>query len=311
MQKKISNFGTKCRRRWQLFLFLLPAVVLILIFNYWPMYGAQIAFRNYQPRAGIWGSPWVGLKHFKKFFESYQFSRVLVNTLVLSFYSLVVSFPLSIIMALAINLVRNTRYKKFIQTISYMPHFISVVVIVGLLNQIFSPVVGIYGNIYRLFNGSGYPADILSKAGTFRHMYVWSGIWQNLGWNTIIYISALASVDPELHEAAQLDGASRLKRVFYIDLPTILPTAAIMLILNAGSLMSVGFDKAYLMQNNGNLVTSEIISTYIYKTGMSNGTAQFSYSTAIGLFNSVVNCCMLFIVNKIANKVGDDGYGLF
>lgn len=311
MKAKLCTFGRKCRERWQLFLFLIPAVVIVLIFNYWPMVGAQIAFRNYQPRAGIWGSPWVGLDHFIKFFQSYQFPRVLSNTLIISFYSLAVSFPLSIMMALAINLVRNTKYKKFVQTISYMPHFISVVVLVGMLNQILSPVVGIYGGIYRLFYGSGYPADILSNADTFRHLYVWSGIWQSLGWNTIIYISALASVDLELHEAAQLDGASRLKRVLYIDLPILLPTAAIMLILNAGSIMSVGFDKAYLMQNNANLSASEIISTYIYKVGMSNGTTQFSYSTAIGLFNSVVNCFMLLIVNKLADKVGDGGYGLF
>ncbi len=311
MREKICTFGRKCRARWQLFLFLAPAVAIVLIFNYWPMYGAQIAFRDYQPRAGIWNSPWVGLKHFIKFFKSYQFERVLSNTLILSFYSLAISFPLSIIMALAINLVRNARFKKLVQTISYMPHFISVVVLVGILNQILSPTVGIYGNIYRVIYGSGYPPDILVNASAFRHLYVWSGIWQNLGWNTIIYIAALSSVDLELHEAAQLDGASRLKRVFYIDLPVLLPTAAIMLILNAGSIMSVGFDKAYLMQNNANLSASEIISTYIYKTGMNNGTAQFSYATAIGLFNSVVNCCMLLIVNKLADKVGDDGYGLF
>ena len=274
-----------------------------MIFNYWPMLGAQIAFRDYQPRAGIWNSPWVGFKHFIKFFHSYQFERVLGNTLILSFYSLAASFPLSILMALAINLVRRTGFKKFVQTVSYMPYFISVVVLVGILNQVLSPVVGIYGGVYRLFCGSGYPPDILANAGTFRHLYVWSGIWQSLGWNTIIYLAALSSVDLELHEAAQLDGANRLKRVVYIDLPILLPTAAIMLILSVGSLMSVGFDKAYLMQNNANLSASEIISTYIYKTGMNNGTAQFSYATAIGLFNSAVNCCMLLVVNKLADKV--------
>lgn len=311
MKDRIRVFCKKCKERRQLFLFLIPAVVIVLLFNYWPMVGAQIAFRNYQPKAGIWGSPWVGMAHFVKFFKSYQFPRVLSNTLILSFYSLAVSFPLSIIMALMINLVRNTKFKKVVQTVSYMPHFISVVVLVGMLNQLLSPVVGIYGAVYRMFCGSGYPPDILSNAASFRNLYVWSGIWQSLGWNTIIYISALSSVDLELHEAAQLDGASRLKRVIYIDLPILLPTAAIMLILSAGNIMSVGFDKAYLMQNNANLSASEIINTYIYKTGMSNGTTQFSYSTAIGLFNSVVNCCMLLVVNKLANKVGDGGYGLF
>lgn len=311
MRKNIYTFGHKCKSRWQLFLFLIPALVIVIIFNYWPMFGAQIAFRDYQPRAGIWNSPWVGIKHFKKFFSSYQFERVLGNTLILSFYSMIISFPLSIMMALAINLVRNTRFKKFVQTISYMPHFISVVVLVGMMSQLLSPTVGIYGYIYRLIYGSGYPNNILSNASVFRHLYVWSDIWQNLGWNTIIYIAALSSVDQQLHEAAQLDGASRLKRVFYIDLPTILPTAAIMLILNAGSIMSVGFEKVYLMQNNANLSTAEIISTYIYKVGMDGGTTQFSYSTAIGLFNSVVNCCMLLIFNKLANKIGDGDYGLF
>ena len=311
MRGRLITFGRKCRERWQLFLFLIPAAAVVLIFNYWPMLGAQIAFRDYQPRAGIWNSPWVGFKHFIKFFHSYQFERVLGNTLILSFYSLAASFPLSILMALAINLVRRTGFKKFVQTVSYMPYFISVVVLVGILNQVLSPVVGIYGGVYRLFCGSGYPPDILANAGTFRHLYVWSGIWQSLGWNTIIYLAALSSVDLELHEAAQLDGANRLKRVVYIDLPILLPTAAIMLILSVGSLMSVGFDKAYLMQNNANLSASEIISTYIYKTGMNNGTAQFSYATAIGLFNSAVNCCMLLVVNKLADKVGDGGYGLF
>lgn len=307
----MSKFVRQCRQRWQLFLFLIPSVVFILVFCYYPMAGVQIAFRNYTPRNGIWHSEWVGLKHFTKFFNSYQFGRVLKNTLTLSFYSMAVSFPLSIVMALAINIVRNERFKKVVQTISYMPHFISVVVLVGMINQMFNPVSGIYGNIYRLFSGSGYPEDLLTKAGLFRHFYTWSGIWQNLGWNTIIYIAALSGVDTELHEAAQIDGANRLKRVIHIDFSVLLPTAAIMLILNAGNIMGVGFEKVYLMQNNANLSTSEVISTYIYKTGMSNGTTQFSYASAIGLFNSLVNCAMLLIFNKMANRIGDGGYGLF
>lgn len=311
MQRRLSAFRMKCRARWQLFLFLLPAVMIILLFNYWPMLGVQIAFRNYQPKAGIWNSPWVGLKHFAKFFSSYQFGRVLGNTLALSLYSMAVNFPLAIIVALAINLVRNARFKKTVQTISYMPHFISTVVLVGMINQMFSPVVGLYGNIFRMLYGSGYPPDIMTREATFRHLYVWSGVWQNLGWNTIIYIAALSSVDPELHEAAQLDGASRWKRVLFIDFPVLLPTAAIMLILNAGGIMSVGFEKVYLMQNNANLAASEVIATYIYKTGMSRGTTQFSYATAIGMFNSVVNCLMLLMFNKLADRIGDGGFGLF
>lgn len=306
-----GKFWNKCRQRWQLFLFLIPALTFVIIFCYVPMTGVQIAFRSYTPRKGIWGSDWVGLKHFIKFFSSYQFPRVLKNTLLVSFYSMAVNFPLSVITALAINVVRNKRYKKFVQTVSYIPHFISVVVIVGIVFQMFNPIRGMYGNLYRLFNGSGYPEDLLNKAEAFPHFYVWSGIWQNLGWNTIIYLAALSGTDPGLHEAAQIDGATRFKRVVHIDLPVLLPTAAIMLILNAGSIMSVGFEKVYLFQNNANLSTSEVISTYLYKTGMSNGTSQFSYATAIGLFNSAVNCAMLVIFNRLADKIGDGGYGLF
>ncbi|MEG0767176.1 MAG: ABC transporter permease subunit, partial [Clostridia bacterium] len=219
--------------------------------------------------------------------------------------------PLAIVMALAINLVRGARFKKIVQTITYMPHFISTVVLVGIIYKILHPISGMYGNMYRLLFGSGYPDDILIQSGAFRHLYVWSGTWQNLGWNTIIYIAALSGVDPELHEAAQIDGASRLKRVFYIDFPVLLPTAAIMLILNAGNIMGVGFEKVYLLQNNANLSTSEVISTYIYKMGMSNGTTQFSFASAVGLFNSLVNCVMLLVFNKLAGYIGEGGYGLF
>ena len=307
----MKKFLRNCGKRWQLFLCLLPAVVYILIFAYYPMFGVQIAFRNYQPRGGIWNSPWVGLKHFEKFFKSYQFGRVLTNTLAISFYSLLMNFPLSIIMALCINTVRNAKFKKMVQTITYMPHFISVVVLVGMITQMFNPVMGMYGTVYRLMGGDGYPKDILTNAAAFRHMYVWSGVWQNLGWNTIIYISALSSVDPELHEAAEIDGASRLKRVIYIDFPVLIPTAAIMLIMNAGSIMSVGFEKSYLMQNSTNLIASEVISTYVYKTGMSRGTSQFSYASAIGLFNSFVNCAMLVIFNTLSNKLSRGSMGLF
>ena len=307
----MTKFFRKCRQRWQLFVFLIPAVVYILIFAYYPMAGVQIAVRNYTPRGGIWNSPWVGTKHFVRFFNSFQFQRVLVNTLMVSFYSLAVNFPLALVMALAMNTVRSARFKKVVQTITYMPHFISVVVLVGMITQMLNPVMGMYGNIHRLLHGSGYPEDILTKAGAFRHLYVWSGTWQNLGWNTIIYIAALSGVDPELHEAAQIDGASRFQRIIHIDFPVLLPTAAIMLILNAGSIMNVGFEKVYLMQTNTNLSTAEVISTYVYKTGMSNGTTQFSYASAIGLFNSVINCVMLLIFNTLSNKLGGGNYGLF
>ena len=242
---------------------------------------------------------------------SYYFGRVVGNTLRISIYSLGTSFPLAILFALMLNVVLHARYKKFIQTIIYVPHFISTVVLVGLVLQIFNPVVGLYGNIYRIFGGTGYPTDFLSKSAPFIHVYVWSGIWQNLGWNTIIYLAALSACDPELHEAAQIDGATRLKRVWHIDLPVLLPTASILLILNAGSIMSVGFEKVYLLQNTGNLVQSEVISTYVYKTGLASATNQVSYAAAVDLFNNVINGILLLTVNALSGKFSGGSGGLF
>lgn len=298
-------------RRWQLMLFFLPALIYLMVFCYYPMIGVQIAFRDYSPIGGIFHSPWVGLKHFRRFFESFQFARVLGNTLKISFYSLLTSFPLTIVAALAINLVRSAHWKKAVQTVTYMPHFISTVVLVGMLTQLLNPVIGLYGSVFRLLGGEGYPPDVLGKSGAFVHLYTWSGIWQNLGWNTIIYLACLAGVDPELHEAAQIDGATRLRRVIHIDFPALLPTASIMLIMSAGSVMNVGFEKAYLMQNSMNLAASEIIATYVYKTGMSGGFTQFSYASAIGLFNSLINCAMLVLFNGLARRFGQDGVSLF
>ena len=298
-------------RRWQLMLFFLPSLVYLLVFCYYPMAGVQIAFRDYNPVGGIFHSPWVGLKHFRRFFQSFQFARVLGNTLKISFYSLLVSFPLTLAAALAINLVRSARWKKAVQTVTYMPHFISTVVLVGMLTQLLNPVIGLYGNLYRLLGGEGYPPDILGKSGAFVHLYTWSGVWQNLGWSTIIYLACLAGVDPELHEAAQIDGATRLRRVIHIDFPALLPTASIMLIMGAGSIMNVGFEKAYLMQNSMNLAASEIIATYVYKVGMSGGFTQFSYASAIGLFKSLINCAMLVLFNGLSRRFGQDGGSLF
>lgn len=306
-----NTLWRRVRSRWQLYLFLLIPVAWVLIFCYYPMMGVQIAFRNFLPRKGIWGSEWVGLKHFKTFFSSYFFGRTVGNTLRVSLYSLGVSFPLAIIFSLMINLIVNSKFKKVVQTVSYMPHFISTVVLVGMMNQILNPVTGIYGNIYRIFNPGEYPVDVLSRANAFDHLYVWSGIWQNLGWNTIIYLAALSGVDPTLHEAAQVDGATRLKRVWHIDLPVLLPTAAIMLIMNAGSVMSVGFEKVYLMQNSINSVYSEVISTYVYKTGLGGTTNQMSYAAAVGLFNNVINGALLLIVNFTSSKLSHGQNSLF
>ena len=310
-KKRRNDLWKQICRRWQLYVFMIVPLVWLITFCYIPMGGVMIAFKNYMPRKGIWGSDWVGWTHFLKFFNSFYFGRTVGNTLRVSLYSLACSFPLSITFALMMNLIINPKFKKFVQTVTYMPHFISTVVLVGMLNQMLNPVTGLYSNIYRLFVPGEYPPDLLARANTFDHLYVWSGIWQNLGWNTIIYMAALSGVDPELHEAAQIDGATRLKRVWYIDLPVLLPTASIMLIMNSGSIMSVGFEKVYLMQNAINSVYSEVISTYVYKTGLGGTTNQMSYAAAIGLFNNVINGILLISVNYISKKLSSGANSLF
>lgn len=294
------------RKHHQLLYFMIPGLLYLLIFHYYPMFGVQIAFKDFVAAKGIWNSPWVGFEHFKKFFNSFYFGRVVTNTISISMYQIAAQFPLSVIFALVLNVVRNERFKKITQTITYVPHFISVVVLVGILNQILDPVAGLYGNLYRTFVADNYPKAIVSQSGAFVHLYVWSGIWQNLGWSSIVYIAALSNVNPELHESATIDGASRFARIIHIDLPCILPTASIMLILRFGQIMGVGFEKVYLMQNNMNLIKSEIIATYVYKVGMTPG-GSFSYASAIGLFNSVVNCLMLILVNGISRKFNEGG----
>jgi putative aldouronate transport system permease protein len=296
------------KRDWRLHVFMLLPLLYLLIFAYYPMFGVQIAFKNFSPAQGIWGSPWVGLRHFKTFFSSYQFPRVMKNTLILSLYLILAGFPLPIFFALILNTMRNPSFKKIVQTLTYIPHFISTVVLVGMMITFFSPVAGAYGYFFKLFN-AGYPDILMGVAGTFRHFYVWSDVWQNLGWGTIIYIAALSSVSPELYEAAEIDGASRWQRLVHIDFPAILPTAAIMLILRFGSIMTIGFEKVLLMQTTLNLGTSEIISTYVYKVGLQAG-GNFSYATAIGLFNSVINCSVLLLVNRTARKLSDNEIGL-
>lgn len=290
---------------WQLYVFLLLPLAYLLIFSYYPMFGLQLAFKKFSPRLGIWGSPWIGLANFQKFFRSYQFNRVLTNTLRLSFYSIIAGFPFPVVFALMLNSMRSQRYKKLIQTVTYMPHFISMVVLVGMIIQIFHPLTGLYGHFYGLLNNGAHPADLMGNSSAFPHLYVWSGIWQGFGWGSIIYMAALASVNGELHEAAEIDGASRFQRVIHIDFPAILPTVTIMLILRAGQVMSVGFEKAFLMQNTLNLRTSEVISTYVYKVGLASATSDFAYSTAIGMFNSVVNLLMISMVNFISRKVSE------
>ncbi len=296
----------RAQRYWQVYLFLLLPILYLILFCYWPMTGLQIAFKKFSLADGIWGSPFVGLRQFDRFFRSYEFSRVLKNTLVISGYGILASFPIPIVFALMLNSIRQGKFSKCVQTITYIPHFISTVVLVGMILQIFNSRVGLYGVIYNAVTGS-IPSDLLANPSAFPHLYVLSGIWQNFGWDSIIYIAALTGISQELHEAAELDGASRFKRLLHIDLPGILPTITIMLILNTGRIMSVGFEKVYLMQNNLNLSASEVISTYVYKIGMGVGSAvpDYSYSTAIGLFNSVINLILICTVNAISRKLSE------
>ena len=304
MEKK-KKLSVYLRNNWQLYAFLLPSVIFIVVFSYIPMAGIVLAFKEYDFSLGIWGSPWVGFDNFERFFTAYNFWPILWNTISLSFYSLIASFPLPIILALILNAFPGTKFKKIVQSVSYMPHFISVVVIVGMLMQLFNPRTGAFGVLYQILTGGQLMTDWFGEPGAFQHLYVWSGIWQGVGWGSIIYIAALAGVDESLHEAAVIDGASRLQRILYIDIPTIMPTMVIMLILSAGSIMSVGFEKVYLMQNSLNISKSEVISTYVYKVGMVIGTGDYAYSTAIGLFNSVINLMMLIFVNAISRRVSE------
>lgn len=292
--------------RWQLYLLLILPLLYIFIFAYIPMGGLIIAFKKYNVGLGIWGSPWVGLDNFRKFFTSFKFPTLMKNTLTLSLYSLVASFPIPIIFALLLNAMLGKRYKKVIQTVTYIPYFISTVVMVGLLFQLLNNRSGLYGALYTFFTNETAPS-ILAKGELFKHIYVWSGIWQSTGYSAIIYIAALAGVDQSLHEAAEIDGATRFQRILYVDIPTILPTASIMLILAVGNIMNVGFEKVLLMQNTLNLNYSEIISTYVYKVGLASGITDFSLSTAIGMFNSVTNFVLLIIANWGSKKMSGSG----
>lgn len=284
-----------------LYLFLIPAVVYFIIFCYLPMYGIQIAFKYYSPRLGIWGSEWTGMENLNRFFNSYYFWRLLRNTVCLSLYNLLVSFPFPIMLALIFNEVKSPKLKKAVQTISYAPHFISVVVLVGILNLFFNQGNGLVNVLLNKFGIESI--GFLTSSSIFPSMYVWSGVWQNAGWSSIIYIAALTAIDPQLHEAAQIDGASRLQRILHINLPGILPTAIIMFILDVGSVMSMGFEKVFLMQNAQNVETSQVISTFVYEAGLIN--SDYGFSTAIGLFNNIINIILLLTVNKIARKVSD------
>lgn len=284
----------------QFYLLLLPALIYVLIFNYGPMYGIQIAFKNYKGALGILDSPWVGFKHFKDFFSGYYFGTLLKNTLILSVYNLAVGFPIPIIVALILN-ETGPKLKKSAQTILYAPHFISMVVLCGMIVTVFSKESGVVNTILEALGMER--VYFMGEPGAFRHLYVWSGVWQQMGWNAIIYIAALSSVDPSLHEAASIDGATRMQRIIHINIPTIMPTIIITLIMAVGNIASVGYEKAYLLQTSLNVDVSEIISTYVYKRGIVD--ANYSFSTAVGLFNNLINIAMLCIANTVSRKVSE------
>jgi putative aldouronate transport system permease protein len=303
MTKKRARLIAQIKDNYQLYLVLLVPLLFIIVFRYIPMYGAQIAFRNYSVSRGIWGSDWVGLAQFQRFIMSYQFQRVLVNTLGISIYQLIAGFPFPIILALALNSTNIFGLKKIVQTTTYIPHFISTVVMVAMVMQFLSPRIGIFNDIRKLFGLEAI--HFIAEPTYFRTIYVWSGVWQSAGWGSIIYLAALSGIDPSLHEAATVDGASKLQRIFHIDIPGIMPTAIILLIINAGGMMNVGFEKTFLLQNELNLRASEVIQTYVYKVGLASATANYSYSTAIGIFNAVINFLLIVTVNKIAQKLGE------
>lgn len=301
-RKRVRRKGRVMRavaRRWQLYVLIAPVLLYFIVFHYMPMYGVQIAFKDFIATKGISGSPWVGFKHFERFFDSYFFWRLLKNTIGISLYELAVGFPIPIILALMINEVRHGAFKKWVQTVTYAPHFLSTVVLVGLVIMFLSPTSGMVNTVIQAFGGE--PTSFMTEPAWFKTVYVLSGVWQQMGWSSIIYLAALAGIDPGLHEAAKVDGASRLQRIWHINLPGIMPTIVILLILNMGSLMGVGFEKVFLMQNSLNTESSDVISTYVYRSGLLG--AQYSFASAVGLFNSLVNFILLLTVNRIARSV--------
>ncbi len=292
----------RVRADFDLLLFCLPGMVVTFIYHYIPIYGVQIAFRNFKYKKSIWGSEWVGFENFTRFFDSANAWPVISNTLILSLYSLIAGFPIAMLLALMLNSFRHKRYRRVIQAVTYAPHFISTVVMCGMVILFLSPRVGVVNNLIKMLGGESI--NFMGKAYMWRHIYVWSGVWQSMGWNSVIYFAALAGVSPEYHEAAIVDGATKLQRMRHIDLPHLAPVACMLLILNVGSILSVGFEKAYALQNDLNKGVSQIISTYVYEIGLIK--RDISFSTAIDLFNSVVNAILLISVNTIVGKMSDN-----
>jgi putative aldouronate transport system permease protein len=291
-------------RDWQLYAIIALPIAWFVVFRYLPMYGAQIAFRDFLASKGIWGSDWVGLDNLRRFFVSYMFGTTMRNTLGISLYSLVAGFPVPVLLALALNSMVSRRFKKAVQLVIYAPYFISTVVMVGMIIQFLSPTIGVLGNLYRLVGRQ--PVSLLGSSWNFWTIFVVSGIWQGAGWGTVIYMATLAGISPELHEAAIIDGASKIQRTWYIDLPGIMPTIITLLILTMGQVMNLGFEKVFLMQNALNLNASEVIATYVYKIGLS-GLPKYSYAAAIGLFNAAINFVLIVAMNAAAKRATGQG----
>ena len=301
-QQKMFN---RVKRHWQLYLLLLLPLVWLIIFQYVPMYGAQIAFKKYIVTKGITASPWIGLDNFERFLSSAKFELVMMNTIVLSFYQLIGSFPFPIILALCLNQVRKKAFKKTVQLVTYAPHFISMVVLVGIMIQVFHPRIGLTAFIARMLEVDA--PNWMGSRSAFPHVYVGSGLWQNVGFRAIIYLAVLATIDPTLHEAAIVDGANKIQRMWYIDLPGLLPTAVVLLVLQTGRVLNISFEKIYLMQNPINIRVSEVISTYVYKVGLLSPVLDFSYATAIGLLQGLVSLLLIISVNRLARRLSGHG----
>lgn len=295
----------RMRKHWQLYVLLALPLLYLAVFLYYPMYGAQIAFRNFNAVDGVTGSPWVGLRNFERFMNSYDFVRTFRNTLVLSFYSLVASFPFPIMLALGLNYVGIKWFKQTVQMVTYAPYFISVVVMAGIILQFLAPNTGL---VNLMLERVGLPqVNFMSKPDWFPHIYVWSGVWQTIGFNCVIYLAALSSVDPTLHEAAVVDGASKLQRIWHIDIPEIMPLAIVLLILSLGGILSTGFEKILLLQNPINIRASEVIDTYVYRVGLASAVPNYSYAAAIGLFKSVIGFTLVILVDRFAKRLGHGG----
>ena len=298
-KKKLGNM----KDYWQLYVMVLPALIYLLVFQYLPLYGIQVAFRDYRLVDGVMGSPWVGLKHFKRFFDAYYFERLIKNTLILNINYLLWSFPFPIIIAILLNQIRSDKRKRFVQTTIYVPHFISTVVMAGMIYLFLSPSGGILNSVLGALGLK--PLDLMAEADAFRSIYTVSGVWQGAGYSSILFVATLAGIDPSLYEAAEIDGASIWKKIRYIDIPSILPTAVMVFILDFGKLMNSNTDKVLLLQTAGNIGTSDIIGTYVFNVGVQGG--QFSYTSAIGLFSNLVNLALILIFNKISKKISNIG----